>query len=161
MPFFKTSFVRGPASALTLKPGHSPPTLRHSAVTKFQIAHALRLGTCGQPQANEKAMQEKRVTEVERFLDREKKHVFYKLSGQPLDSSETLERDGLIKTERNKRGKWVSTLLLAPDNIRVILWVRSLNETCRLQGVPEMFEGFEKEHGMQVIDAQPSGSAVQ
>jgi hypothetical protein len=104
-------------------------------------------------------MSDTRVTEVERFVDREGKHVFYKLSGQPLDSSDTLERDGLIKTERDKRGKWVSTLLFAPDNMRVILWVRSINETCCLQGVPEMFPGFEKKIKMQVIDAAPKGRA--
>jgi hypothetical protein len=100
----------------------------------------------------------KTVVAVKRFIDQKQKTVRYKLPSQPLDDIDTLERDGLIKPERDKRGKWISTWLLAPDNIRVMLWVRSINETCRLQGVPEMFAGFDK--GMWVVDAEPEGWRV-
>jgi hypothetical protein len=79
-----------------------------------------------------------KITALDRWAHRDGT-VIYVVPGLEPDTAETLQRDGLIETD------WVSqpatTKVFFPNNSRVLAWQMTVNESCRRQGVPEMFPG--------------------
>ena len=61
--------------------------------------------------------------------------VQYALPGRDFETAEALETDGLIKREF-KDGEWTMTRVLAPDDIRVVVWQFNVNEQDRVHGRP-------------------------
>ena len=77
-----------------------------------------------------------RRREIERrFYDNPTK---YSVLGREPDTADTLEADGLIKREF-ENGKHVATIVIEPDNLRVIAWQVGINEYCRAIGKPPIF----------------------
>ena len=58
-------------------------------------------------------------------------------------AAEALETDGLIKREF-KDGEWTMTRVLAPDDIRVVVWQFNVNEQDRVHGRPLHFPNVTK-----------------
>ena len=60
------------------------------------------------------------------------------LPGRDFETAEELESDGLIKREFTN-GKWITTKVFAPDDMRVVVWQFNINEQDRVHGRPEHF----------------------
>ena len=99
-------------------------------------------------------MNTKRVRELVKrtYLDGSTR---YCVQGQEPDTAETLEADGLIEREFDRRGRHVATVVLDPDNLRVIAWQMSVNELCRAHGRAPIFHDL----GVTVVDGEPKGRA--
>jgi hypothetical protein len=69
--------------------------------------------------------------------------VQYALPGSDFETAEALETDGLIKREF-KDGEWTTTRVLAPDDIRVVVWQFNVNEQDRVHGRPLHFPDVTK-----------------
>jgi hypothetical protein len=78
--------------------------------------------------------------------------IKYCVPGREPDTAESLEADRLIKREFNKRGRWIDTLVLDPDNLRVLAWMIGI-KFVRSQGAPEMFPDLH----VDVVDGEPLG----
>ena len=69
--------------------------------------------------------------------------IQYALPGCDFETAESLETDGLIKREFTN-GKWTTTRVFAPDNMRVVLWQFNVNELDRVDGRPLHFPEVKK-----------------
>jgi hypothetical protein len=64
--------------------------------------------------------------------------IQYALPGRDFETAEELESDGLI--ERNfTNGKWTTTKIFAPDDMRVVIWQFNVNEQDRAYGTTVHF----------------------
>jgi hypothetical protein len=68
--------------------------------------------------------------------------VQYALPGCDFETAEALEADGLIKLEFTN-DEW-TTRVLAPDDIRVVVWQFNVNEQDRVHGRPLHFPDVTK-----------------
>jgi hypothetical protein len=59
--------------------------------------------------------------------------IQYALPGCDFETAESLETDGLIKREFTN-GKWTTTKIFAPNDMRVVLWQFNVNELDRVDG---------------------------
>ena len=57
----------------------------------------------------------------------------YALPGRDFETAEQLESDGLIE-RRFINGKWTTTKVFAPDDMRVVVWQFNVNEQDRVHG---------------------------
>ena len=62
----------------------------------------------------------------------------YALPGRDFETAESLETDGLIKREFTD-GKWTTTKVFTPDDLRVVVWQFNVNERDRVDGRPPHF----------------------
>jgi hypothetical protein len=59
--------------------------------------------------------------------------IQYALPGRDFETAEELESDGLIK-RKFTYGKWTTTKVFAPDDMRVVVWQFNVNEQDRVHG---------------------------
>ena len=79
----------------------------------------------------------------------------YRVAGREVDTDDTLEADGLIR-RKFRRGRWVSTLVLQPDDPRVMAWQLNTNVLSRARGQPPVFPDLDDR--FDVIDGAPKGN---
>jgi hypothetical protein len=60
--------------------------------------------------------------------------LYLPLGQEQPDTKATLERDGLITCQYDEQGKYISTEVLDPQNIRVICWQLNVNMDARRLG---------------------------
>ncbi len=64
--------------------------------------------------------------------------IQYALPGCDFETAESLEADALIKREF-MNGRWTTTKIFAPKDMRVVLWQFNVNELDRADGRPLHF----------------------
>ncbi len=69
--------------------------------------------------------------------------VQYALPGRDFEMAEALETEGLIEREFTA-GEWTTTRILAPDDMRVVVWQFNVNEQDRVDGRPPHFPDVTK-----------------
>jgi hypothetical protein len=69
--------------------------------------------------------------------------IQYALPGCDFETAESLETDGLIQREFTD-GKWTTTKVFAPDDMRVVVWQFNVNEQDRVHCRPLHFPGVKK-----------------
>jgi hypothetical protein len=57
----------------------------------------------------------------------------------------TLERDGLIQCQHDEHGKYVSTIVHDPHNLRVLCWQLTVNAAARRRGREPVFTSLPAE----------------
>jgi hypothetical protein len=79
--------------------------------------------------------------------------VFYLIDGATApDLPDDLERDGLVKLAPNG----TIAELIDPEHPRVVAFVIGVNHTCKANGWPEQFPGFEARHNFKCWPAGPT-----
>jgi hypothetical protein len=101
----------------------------------------------------EKAARQRRVGQIEARTYSDGM-VKYCVPGLEPDTGDTLEAAGLIKRHYNTKGKWVSTTVFWPGNLRVRAWQVGLNQLSASLGVPPPFPELD----LDALDGTSRGS---
>ncbi len=82
----------------------------------------------------------RRMRAIDVWTNRETGEKLYAAPGHRPDNAVTLDRAGLIRCDFDAPGDRVATVLLKPDDMRVIAWQLTINDACRRRGMAPAFD---------------------